>query len=259
MGRKGMLHRWVQQNHDGLPQKAGVPQHVMNEIHGAWFDPSNPVVAMSGALRSDLFDDLLLWEQKADLTIALGTSMCGMNADRVFTTVSQKALIERGRSTTSSALGGVIISLQQTQYDDIAGLRIFAKIDDVFALLMKELEISTTDTTIPQKNYSIPETLPGKIKNDMYYIPYDNHGRLLSAEQRKVQKSILDLRVGKKVRITKGPFVGDIGEIIGKNIQGQYDICFQHKKGKMTRKLGSWWVETAIRGEADILPVHNVQ
>merc|ERR1711916_356965 len=104
------------------------------------------------------------------LTIALGTRMCGMNADRVFTTVSQKALIERGRSTTSSALGGVIISLQQTQYDDIAGLRIFAKIDDVFALLMKELEISTTDTTIPQKNYSIPETLPGKIKNDMYYI-----------------------------------------------------------------------------------------
>ena len=39
--------------------------------------------------------------------------MCGMNADRVFTTVAQKALAERGRSTTSSALGGVIISLQQ--------------------------------------------------------------------------------------------------------------------------------------------------
>ena len=69
MFRKGMLHRWVQQNHDGLPQKAGVPQHMMNEIHGAWFDPSNPVVAMSGDLRSDLFEDLLLWEQKADLTI----------------------------------------------------------------------------------------------------------------------------------------------------------------------------------------------
>ena len=36
---------WVQQNHDGLPQKAGFPQEQLNEIHGAWYDPSNPVVS----------------------------------------------------------------------------------------------------------------------------------------------------------------------------------------------------------------------
>ena len=36
---------WVQQNHDGLPQKAGFPQEHLNEIHGAWYDPSNPVVS----------------------------------------------------------------------------------------------------------------------------------------------------------------------------------------------------------------------
>ena len=52
---------------------------------------------------------------------------------------------------------------------------------------MKELEIPTTGMTMPQKIYSIPGTLPGKVENDMYYVPYDNHGRLLSAEQRKVQ------------------------------------------------------------------------
>ena len=39
----GILKRWFQQNHDGLPQKAGMPQHAINEIHGSWFDPSNPV------------------------------------------------------------------------------------------------------------------------------------------------------------------------------------------------------------------------
>ena len=44
LGRLGLVHSWVQQNHDGLPQKAGFPQEHINEIHGSWFDPSNPVV-----------------------------------------------------------------------------------------------------------------------------------------------------------------------------------------------------------------------
>ena len=91
--RAGAVHRVVQQNHDGqfraagpqnlpspllhhgtrqrahhslipfppiagLPQKAGMPQHVMNEIHGACHSPDNPVVPMSGSLRTDLFDDV---------------------------------------------------------------------------------------------------------------------------------------------------------------------------------------------------------
>ena len=34
--RAGLLHGWVQQNHDGLPQKAGFPQEHINEIHGSW-------------------------------------------------------------------------------------------------------------------------------------------------------------------------------------------------------------------------------
>ena len=38
-----------------LPQKSGFPQEKMNEIHGAWYDPSNPVVQFSGSLRGDLF------------------------------------------------------------------------------------------------------------------------------------------------------------------------------------------------------------
>merc|ERR1712078_397048 len=80
----GLVRYWVQQNHDGLPQKAGLPQSAINEIHGAWYDPSNPVVAMNGSLRSDLFKEMLEWEEKTDLTLSMGTSMCGMNSDRVF-------------------------------------------------------------------------------------------------------------------------------------------------------------------------------
>merc|ERR1712113_912573 len=56
--KQGRVHRWIQQNHDGLPQKAGCPQEVMNEIHGAWHSPANPVIQMSGSLREDLFDDM---------------------------------------------------------------------------------------------------------------------------------------------------------------------------------------------------------
>jgi hypothetical protein len=40
--------------HDGLPQKAGYPQEDIIEIHGSWYDPSNPVVCMSGVTRRDL-------------------------------------------------------------------------------------------------------------------------------------------------------------------------------------------------------------
>ena len=52
---KGLVHTWIQQNHDGLPQKAGWPQEDIIEIHGSWYDPSNPVVCYDGNLRDDLF------------------------------------------------------------------------------------------------------------------------------------------------------------------------------------------------------------
>ena len=34
LSKAGLLHGWVQQNHDGLPQKGGFPQENINEIHG---------------------------------------------------------------------------------------------------------------------------------------------------------------------------------------------------------------------------------
>jgi hypothetical protein len=80
---KGLLHHWVQQNHDRLAQKAGFPQEKLNEIHGAWGDNKNSVKMMDDALRPDLLEWLRIWEAKADMCIAIGTSLCGMNADQV--------------------------------------------------------------------------------------------------------------------------------------------------------------------------------
>lgn len=68
----------------------GYPQDGLNEIHGAWYDPSNPVVQMSGNLRGDLFEWLREWEERADLVLVLGTSLSGMNADRMVLLISLK-------------------------------------------------------------------------------------------------------------------------------------------------------------------------
>ena len=51
LGRAGWIHGWVQQNHDGLPQKAGFPQERICEVHGSWYDPSNPVRALGTPTR----------------------------------------------------------------------------------------------------------------------------------------------------------------------------------------------------------------
>ena len=49
---------------------------------------------------------------------------------------------KRGTKPTSRTLGVVIINLQQTRLDRAASLRIWAKLDDVLAMLVKELSIS---------------------------------------------------------------------------------------------------------------------
>jgi NAD-dependent SIR2 family protein deacetylase len=78
----------VQQNHDGLPQKAGFPQEKINEIHGSWYDPSNPVVKYSGTLHDKCYPWMEHDADTADLVLVLGTSLGGLNADQVATKAS---------------------------------------------------------------------------------------------------------------------------------------------------------------------------
>eukprot|EP01051_Picozoa_sp_SAG22_P010364 SAG22_NODE_930_length_6462_cov_4.402326_3_plen_526_part_00 len=83
--KEGLVHSWVQQNHDGLPQKAGLPQEHINEIHGSWYDPSNPVVKYSGSLKDAEEQRMCNDAQTADLVIVLGSSLGGLYADEVAT------------------------------------------------------------------------------------------------------------------------------------------------------------------------------
>ena len=131
--RKGKVQHWLQQNHDRLSQKAGFPQAKLNEIHGAWGDDKNQVKMMDDTLRKDLVSWADDWSTRSDLCIALGTSLCGMTSDCVAESVSSRG-------------GLVIINLQETALDDRAALRIWGCIDDVLALLAKELKM-----TVPNK------------------------------------------------------------------------------------------------------------
>ena len=265
---------WVQQNHDGLPQKAGLPQHAINEIHGAWYDPSNPVVAMNGNLRSDLFNDMLIWEKRTDLTLSLGTSMCGMNSDRVFTTVAwkgkkkfRKYFAEQERA---HIFGGVIINRQQTQHDHLSCLRIYADLDEVMHMLMHSLGMKkrAEECLAAMLHENKHLTLQARRgiavgEDDIFRVPYCSDGTKRTADNYIDGYSILDLRKGSKVRLTASPHEGDCGEVLGKNKEGHYRIQLRHligiTKRPFTSLLGSWWTEAAVNGHVDTIPVVNIE
>jgi NAD-dependent SIR2 family protein deacetylase len=134
--KKHLLKHWVQQNHDGLAQRAGYPQEKLNEIHGSWFDKKNPVVLMGDNLKSDLHKWMREWADKSDLVLAMGSSMCGMKADIVATSVAER----------EGTLGLIIVNLQKTPHDHLATVRIFAPCDKVMTLLAKKMNLK-----IPKK------------------------------------------------------------------------------------------------------------
>jgi len=284
MYRAGFLQRVIQQNHDGLPQKAGMPQHIVNEIHGALHAPDNPVVPMSGSLRDDLFADLLESERTADLTIAVGTSLCGMNADRVVSTPAEKA--------PSTALGSVVIGLQRTALDDSATLRLFARCDDVFRLLSKELALEdVVPEARPEGAYFCPpvleETQDTAADPEQRYLLsglcFDAMGRRVDMDTQsnrahwpqvagicsngtstKQLPSKLDVRDGAQLIIPSGLHAGAMGEVDGCDREGNPRCRFRvnlKKNGTFKAAhmmvLGTWWLQAAAEGSIIQLPVVN--
>jgi NAD-dependent SIR2 family protein deacetylase len=249
------FHRWINQNHDGLPQKAGFPQEDMNEIHGAWHAPDNPVIVMSGNLREDLFADLLECEKQADLAIAVGTSVCGMNADRVVTTPAARAA-----SKQPGQLGSVLIGLQQTVHDDEATLRIFARCDDVFAMLAQELALEVAPA-LPKGEYFTPTILKGLAENGYLFkgIPYNVAGEYSAGASMS-----WDIQEDAQLVIPRGLHAGAQGEVVGFDREGNLRCRFKLKPKKGNLRawvpmlLGRWWIQAAVNGSVPMLPVVNV-
>jgi NAD-dependent SIR2 family protein deacetylase len=264
--RAGMLKCWVQQNHDGLPQKAGLPQHAINEIHGALYDPSNPVIPMSGVLRSDLFADFDRHCEEADLCVAVGTSLAGMNADQCVERCAQR--LQRNNWNPSSVAGplygSVIIGLQQTQHDAISSLRIFGRLDDCMRLLAAALDL---ERHMPVEGclFALPSTLPAEqvLGNDVFLVPYSTAGERLTGTPRIEDMLRWDLSEDAKVKITAGAHKGDLGDVVGRSLEGHVKIRFFHPigtkgfKAPMERTLGTWWIQAAVEGTVPLLPVVN--
>eukprot|EP00413_Alexandrium_margalefii_P013522 CAMPEP_0204530302 /NCGR_PEP_ID=MMETSP0661-20131031/10546_1 /ASSEMBLY_ACC=CAM_ASM_000606 /TAXON_ID=109239 /ORGANISM="Alexandrium margalefi, Strain AMGDE01CS-322" /LENGTH=413 /DNA_ID=CAMNT_0051536387 /DNA_START=97 /DNA_END=1338 /DNA_ORIENTATION=- len=250
----GLLQYWVNQNHDGLPQKAGLPQECINEIHGAWHAPDNPVVMMSGELRQDLLSELREAQDRADLVLAVGTSLCGMNADSLVQEPARRAA--RGEQ---GKLGSVIVGLQQTVYDGDATLRIFARCDDFFAVLAEELALAVPPA-LPDGSFYVPPALAGRGEDDLLFegLRYDAAGR------RSGDESVaLDLRDGAELVITGGDHTGAVGELDSRDREGNFRCRFRlkPKTGKLRAPvamlLGRWWVQAAVDATVPRLPVVN--
>lgn len=144
LAKHGLVHGWVQQNHDGLPQKAGFPQENINEIYGSWYDPSNPVVLYSGTLKNDSYPWMRDDAATADLVIVVGTSLGGLNADQVATRAADRSKKNKPwqRNGKGGALGTVMINLQQTEQDGKAILRLFGTTDTVLPRVLTKLGIA---------------------------------------------------------------------------------------------------------------------
>jgi len=130
MYEKKYIKQFITQNHDGLAQKAGLPWSIVNEIHGGWFDKKNGVKMMDDALDKKALQRFEEWREKSDLVVVVGTSLAGMNADRI---------AQEGALNPNKKL--VIINLQENTMTPHSQLNIFADISKVFTLLAKDLNI----------------------------------------------------------------------------------------------------------------------
>lgn len=139
----------------------------------------------------------------------------------------------------------------------------YAKLDDVFALLAEELELNVR----PLAPY-VPDYGDAQIAEDVFVFPgyLENGFRADENEDATVRSRCLrlDLREGQRVVLTSGPYKGDAGEVVGKKSEGHYVIRFKHairKRSKLKvpfeRVLGLWWMDGASKRIVHALPVVN--
>lgn len=259
LSKEGLIHGWIQQNHDGLPQKAGYPQECINEVHGSWYDPSNPVVLYSGSLKKHECKWMEREARDADLVLVIGTSLGGLNADQVATEAAM-------RSKDGRSLGMVLINLQQTCHDGEATLRVFGSSDDVLKGLLGKLQIP--------KLALQPAVFQGDRR---VLVPYDENGK-----RSKKVRMWLDLHPGSQVRLNpshniqgaKQPVYLHIGARrphryegeVRQNGPGRGVVSrWSNKKVGIDLKiegvhmlLGQWWLDAAIRGGPPSIPIVNV-
>ena len=244
--REGRVAHCVNQNHDGLFEKAGVPAWKVNNIHGDWFDPSNRVVQYNQNLRKDKIADLTEHAELAQMVIAAGTSLSGMTADNIVLDAGKKH--KRGQG-----LGFVLINLQKTEHDANSSLRIWAPIDTVISKLLLRLGISRLPVISPP-------LLKERVFELSHYLP---SGKRRDGENELSLGSLtLSLNVGDQVHVAdvKANNFGMVMDV--KEWDKEGNVVFNVRKNLRCRPVdteifGRWFIYAALEGQLQWVPVIN--
>ena len=256
--RCGLVQEWLTTNYDGLAQKAGCPQEKVAELHGSWFDPSNPILGRRGTIQKDLALRLEEAAETADLVLVMGSSLSGGPSLCAASRPAQ-------RSLEGCCLGSIVVNLQATPLDGQATVRVFADTDT----LMQRL-VTTMNLTLE------PPKVTSKIKSKAK-VPYDSSGEPTSSEMTE-----LCLHPGSGVRLSPQHNCQSAGQPSRAHIGGGELV---REGGRVTRRaigegrvvrycatqrawelevegvkmlLGYWWLEAAVRGALPFLPIINI-
>ena len=259
---------WVQLSPDGLAQKAGCSQEFLLELHGSWYDPANPVVRGKGRLRGDLYSRLVREGEEADLVVALGAPATAGAVTELLQAVAQ-------RSLAGLSLGSVLVSPRQTGLDGEATLRLFSPAQPLARLLLQAL-------SLPPSPGRAGCLQCGPVHSAR--VRYDREGRRSDSKT-----TVLNLNPGQRVRLSslhncQGSAQTKLRHILRPEPElertGRVLSAVQRQRravgeGRVVRfsplqaawelelegvkmLLGTWWMNAAINGSVDFLPLVNM-
>merc|ERR1712194_307848 len=156
----------------------------------------------------------------------------------------------------AKSLGSVIISPQRTPEDGNAALRLFATADEVMTALAQEFDLQAR--LHPERRRAI-------FSSQLHVkVPYDRNGK----RSTKVQMW-WDLSPGAKLRVSRHHNIEGAQQPAYKHITpdivgtalpvNDRTCCLSVRFDERTAmQLGTWWIDSALRGGVDYLPVINV-
>ena len=218
------------------------------------------MVCYDGNLKSDQFAKMKEAADTADLVLVIGTSLSGLNSDRM-------ALAPAKRSLSGRSLGTVIVNLQQTSCDGVATLRVFSDTDRLFEMLMASLSapLEVCPVVVPQEMRAL--------------VPYNRQGRRAARGPRMW----LDLTKGQRIRLApdhncqgaRQPVYLHIGASAPHVYRGSVrqpgpgegtvvryspkQCGWELQVEGVSMLLGGWWLAAAARGDVPSLPVINLE
>ena len=120
----------------------GYPQEDVIEVHGSWYDPANPVICYEGTLRRDVFSRMKEAKYSADLVLVIGTSLSGLNSERVAVSTARRSLEASSPAWAQSS--------STSSRSAVTSLRIFSLADRELEALLARLAAR------PQERAAVP-------------------------------------------------------------------------------------------------------